>query len=95
MAHMMAKLNLLKHETLIRYPEKTCEDYFNLISIVPGAGLFLGVDGLSPAVVESNHSDHTGGCTLLADPPYRFTDTFRYPYINIHMWHCDWFYSIT
>ena len=92
---MMAKLNLLKHGTLIRYPNKICEDYFGLLSFIPGAGLFFGIDWLSPTVVESDNSNHTSGCSFLADPPYYYADAFRYPDINIHMWYCDWFYSIS
>ena len=95
MAQSMAKLNLLKHGTLIRYPNKTCEDYFVLVSVIPSADLFFGIDRLSPAVVEPDHSNHPSGCSFLADPPYRYSDAFRYPDINLYMWYCDWFYNIS
>ena len=95
MGKLMAKLNLQKHGTLISYANKTSENYFGLISVIPGAGLFLGIDRLSPAVVEPDNSNHTAGCSFLADPPYYYADAFRYPDINIHMWHSDWFYSIS
>jgi hypothetical protein len=93
--YVMAKLNLQKHGKHTSYANKTSQSYFGPISVIPSADLFFGVDGLSPAVVEPDHSNHPSGCSFLADPPYRHSDAFRYPNINIHMWHCDWFYSIT
>ena len=91
----MVKSNLQKYETYIRNTDKTSEDCFNLLSLIPGAGLFFGLDWLSPAVGESDNSNHTAGCTLLEDQPYYYTDSFRYTDINICMWHSDWFYSIS
>ena len=90
----MAKLNLLKHGTLTRRPNKTCEDYINLLSFVPCACLLFGIDWLSPIVGESDHSHHTSGRSSLADSSSSHADTIRYPDINIHMRHGGRFYSI-
>ena len=91
----MAELNLLKHGTLTRRPNKTCEDYINLLSFVPCACLFFGIDWLSPIVGEFGHSHHTSGRSSLADPSSSHADAIRYPDTNIHMWYCGWFYNIS
>jgi hypothetical protein len=91
----MAKFNLQKHGTHLSYANKTSPNYLGFISVIPGTGLFLGIDWPSPAVVESYNSSHTTGCTLLADPPYYYTDSFRYTDIDIRMWNSDWFYRIS
>ena len=91
----MAKFNLQKHGTHISYANKTSKNYFGLISAIPGAGLFFGIDRLSTAMVESDHSNHTTGYTLLAHRPYYYEDAFRYTDINIRIWYSDWIYSIS
>ena len=91
----MAKLNLQKHGTDINYATQNSQNSFGPISVIPGTGLFLGINWISTTMVKPGNSDHPASCTFLANPPYYHADTFRYPDINIRMWYSDWFYSIS
>jgi hypothetical protein len=87
-----AKFGLQKYETDINYTTKAGKRYFGFISVVPGSDLFFCFDRLPCSLVKFGNSDNTNGSTLLEDPAYNQTDTFRYPNIDIHMWNADQLY---
>jgi hypothetical protein len=64
---MKTKFDLQKYGTYIRDIKKISETYISFISAVPCARLFFSFNWISANFVESDNSNHTAGCILLAD----------------------------
>ena len=83
MEHTSGMQTKLAKTILTLYPLFPVPVYFSVLTGYPPLWLSL-IIAIIPVAV-----------SFLADPPYRYSDAFRYPNINIHMWNSDWFYSIS